>query len=390
MSDLITLKSRATAARDQFSISKKNEDWLFTDLMSLVDFDFDRNRPKQVAEDISSNFDSINCHTIKIHNGKLIKKIKNDEVIVTEIRTLGDLNEYHKQFLLNSLEKNILSATNLAGILNLISIKVENPSKPILIQYATADENQNSVATLVFIECVSDSRIIEEFQSSESDHSFANNATNIFVHKNAHLEHIKLTDISKQSSIYHNCEVNVNGYYSNTTINLCGKTARNDLTINLDKPQSNAKLNGLYSLSEKDHCDNFTVVNHNVPECESDELYHGILDHEATGVFTGKVHVKPDAQKSNAAQMHRSMLISDYANVHAQPQLEIYADDVKCAHGATIGQIDENMQFYLQSRGIDKENARKILIRSFAMQIIERIKCVALKSVLVNSIGDRL
>jgi Fe-S cluster assembly protein SufD len=157
------------------------------------------------------------------------------------------------------------------------------------------------------------------------------------------------------------------------TITTGGRITRNNLNIELRGKNCSARLNGLYVVSDESHIDNHSLVNHASPECYSNELYKGVLDGKAHGVFNGRIYVRRDAQKTNAYQSNKSLLLSDDAVMNSKPQLEIYADDVKCSHGATTGQLDPESMFYLRSRGIGEQQARALLTTAFAEEIVNNI-----------------
>lgn len=173
-------------------------------------------------------------------------------------------------------------------------------------------------------------------------------------------------------------------------IALGGELSRQDLSTRFDGPECSATMNGLYVLSARQHADFFTTVDHAQPSCASRQLFHGILDGASRGVFTGRVLVAPHAVGTDAAQANHNLILSRDAEVDTRPQLEIYADDVKCSHGATIGQIDENMLFYLRSRGLGAELARNLLIHGFAREVIEKIPLEALRTRLEEQIVARI
>jgi len=154
--------------------------------------------------------------------------------------------------------------------------------------------------------------------------------------------------------------------------------------------RSEAHLYGLYFQSGSSHIDNHTVVDNVMPNCFSNELYKGIMNDEATGVFNGKIFVRQDAQKTNAYQSNKNILLSDNASVNTKPQLEIFADDVKCSHGCTVGQLDEEALFYLQSRGISENTAKSLLVRAYAEDILEHIKLVPIHDYIEKLISKRL
>lgn len=151
-----------------------------------------------------------------------------------------------------------------------------------------------------------------------------------------------------------------------------------------------AHMYGLYLLTGKTHVDNHTLVDNTMPNCFSNELYKGVMDEKSTGVFSGKIFVRPDAQKTNAYQTNNNILLSDDATVNTKPQLEIFADDVKCSHGCTVGRLDEEALFYLRTRGISREHAQAMLLEAFAVSVVEQIKIEPLRKYAEQLIADRL
>ena len=169
-----------------------------------------------------------------------------------------------------------------------------------------------------------------------------------------------------------------------------GRLVRNDLSFHLLGSGAEVQLNGLYLADGKQHVDNHTTVEHAVPHCDSRETYRGILGGKASAVFNGRVHVHPDAQRTDAQQSNQNLLLTDDAIIHTKPELEIYADDVKCTHGATIGQLDREALFYLRSRGLAHDEARRMLVDSFAAEIVRRIGDEPLRDELTEAVVARL
>ena len=163
------------------------------------------------------------------------------------------------------------------------------------------------------------------------------------------------------------------GRFSIDTTTLYGLLVRNELNVSLAGPEAHAELNGMYLLDGNAHCDNHTYIGHDVPDCTSDELYKGIVAGKATGVFNGKVFVKQDAQRTRAYQSNANILHGDDARVFSKPELEIYADDVKCSHGCTIGRMDDQAIFYLRSRGVSEAEARRMMSHAFMTNVLDRI-----------------
>jgi Fe-S cluster assembly protein SufD len=174
------------------------------------------------------------------------------------------------------------------------------------------------------------------------------------------------------------------------TFCLDGTFTRNDLNLQLMEPNASTYLNGVSVLNEQQFADNHTVVDHLVPHCHSEELYKGVYDGRSVGVFNGKIYVRPRAQKTTAYQSNHSLLLSDRASVNAKPQLEIFADDVKCSHGATMGQLDEEAVFYLQARGIGADEARALMTYAFAAEVIERLPHEELRAYLEQRVATKL
>ncbi len=173
-------------------------------------------------------------------------------------------------------------------------------------------------------------------------------------------------------------------------VSLGGALARTDVNTVLDARGASCVLDGLYLAGDRQHVDHHTTIDHVRPHCSSRELYKGILDGHATGVFNGKVYVREDAQKSDAGQVNKNLLLSDSAIINTKPQLEIFADDVKCSHGATIGRLDEDALFFLRARGIGADEARRLLIHAFASEVVGRVTAAPVRARLEQLIGPRL
>lgn len=222
--------------------------------------------------------------------------------------------------------------------------------------------------------------------------SFLNEVTEIILKENANVTYYKLQDDNPTSVNIGGTTVTLEGksIFNSGTITLNGAMVRNNLNVILKAEYSEANFYGLYFTKDRQFVDNHTMVDHAVPNCESNELYKGIIDDKSTGVFNGKIFVKQDAQKTNAFQSNKNILLTKDATMNTKPQLEIFADDVKCSHGATIGQLEEEPLFYLRSRGIGEDSAKAMLLVAFAQDIIDYIKIDALKEYLSKAIEERL
>ncbi len=234
--------------------------------------------------------------------------------------------------------------------------------------------------------------VLDKFHTIGEHHSFTNAVSEWIIHENAQVKHYKVQQDGPQSFYIGTTQVHQSqdSVYSNTTISLDGGLIRNNLNILLDGSNIESNMYGLYMLQGKTHVDNHTIADHMKPHSLSNELYKGILEDHSTGVFNGKIFVRQDAQKTNAYQQNRNVLLSDSATINTKPQLEIWADDVKCSHGATTGGLDENAMFYLRSRGIPFEEARGLLIYAFANEIVDTIQEEPIRNYLEGQIRARL
>ena len=218
------------------------------------------------------------------------------------------------------------------------------------------------------------------------------NNVEITLAENAHLNYYKMENKSAESVLTNQIQVQQSRYsqfYSNVITFNAGKV-NNFLHVHLNEPFADAQLNGLYLVDKQQKICNEVKVWHHAPDCTSRQLYKGIVDDEAHATFNGHIVVQQDAQRTAAFQINKNIALTDEAHVHTQPFLEIYADDVKCSHGATVGQLDENALFYLRSRGICKKNARMLLMFAFANEVAQTVKIQALSERLSQMIQQRL
>ncbi|MBP9152532.1 MAG: Fe-S cluster assembly protein SufD, partial [Flavobacteriales bacterium] len=227
--------------------------------------------------------------------------------------------------------------------------------------------------------------------STAFDASLHNHVTEVFVGKNAHFEFNIVQEINQGNLVNITevvCERDAN--FTTNTFQLSGKLLRNNLNIRLKGENIGTHLNGFYMLNGTELFDNHTHVDHFEPNCNSNEIYRGILAGRSTGVFNGKVFVHRDAQKTNGYQSNNNILLSDEATMNSKPELEIYADDVKCSHGSTTGQLDEEAVFYLRARGLDEFGATALLLTAFAGDVLKAVSSEMLRSKLEQKIQDKL
>lgn len=267
--------------------------------------------------------------------------------------------------------------------------------KPIALYFigdSSTGQLTYQIRNLVVAHELSQLTVIEKFDTLGEHESFTNAVNEFAVDAAARVEYFKIENDSEKAYHISNTYASqaANSHFVANTLALNGAIVRNNLNIELDAEGCESYMNGLYVLKGKTHVDNHTVVDHKMPNSYSNELYKGIMDDRSKGVFNGKIFVRQDAQKTNAFQSNKNVLLSDNATVNTKPQLEIWADDVKCSHGCTTGQLDEDALFYLQARGIQKDKARAMLLHAFASDVLETIDNEAIKNYLESIITERL
>ena len=267
--------------------------------------------------------------------------------------------------------------------------------QPVYIYNITDARSVNILSQprcLVHITENAEMQLVETYATIGPGESFTNQVTEIIVEEGATLEYYKIQNDAAHTNQVSTTHIRQIGksYIHTVTVSLNGGIVRNNLNVILEAAHCEAHLYGLYFHKGQSHIDNHTVVDNVKPNCFSNELYKGIMNDSATGVFNGKIFVRQQAQKTNAFQSNKNILLSDSASVNTKPQLEIFADDVKCSHGCTIGRLNEEGMFYLRSRGLDEQMARSLLLHAFAIDILEHIKPEHIRSYIDNLIAERL
>ncbi len=253
---------------------------------------------------------------------------------------------------------------------------VEQPIHLLFVATAAAHPTVSHPRTLILAGENSQATIVESYAGPTNQVYFTNAVTEVVCAENAVVDHYKVQRESKAAYHIATMQVELAGgsNFSSHSIGLGGRLVRNDANAVLGGEGGECTLNGVYLGNDRQLIDNHTAIDHAMPHCNSHEVYKGILDSHARGVFNGKIFVRPDAQKTDAKQTNQTLLLSADAQVNTKPQLEIYADDVRCTHGATIGQLSADALFYLRARGINKSDARALLTYAFASDIVSRIK----------------
>jgi Fe-S cluster assembly protein SufD len=314
-----------------------------------------------------------------------------------KVLALSQMDEQERQVIGGTLplDNEVFNAFNTAyatdGIYIHVSAKMQIET-PIEITHITTGNNVlSNVRNVIVCEAFSKARILQQFVSENAADCFTNAVSEISVGQNAFLAIDKLQQES-DSCFHIATELVQQAKDSNFTINtitLNGGLVRNNLTIEVNGQNCETNLNGGYILKDNQHVDNHTIVDHKAPNCLSNELYKGVIDGKATAVFNGKVFVRKDSQKINAFQSNGNVLLSDDATVNSKPELEIYADDVKCSHGSTTGQLDEEAVFYLRARGISEKGARQLMVGAFVGEVFAKIENEAFTTKINATLAER-
>lgn len=385
----------------------KAEEYKFTPLAKTLEKGFGENlitTDQEVSQDfidqhIPADLDAYNVIFI---NGQLkqLPAVTESGLTITSLWDAyqNDPETILKQFgQLAKPENDAFLAWNTAFAKQGLYVKVDKHvtvTKPIMIYHFVGALKQNVMhnRNLMVVEASAQVSINESVKTEGDAPSFSNLASEIYVGQNARVEFTKVqNDVNTafqfgQTSVYQTRD----SHFKSNTITLNGAMIRNNVNITLDDENCEAHMYGIYLLKGKSHVDNHTVVDHRKPNSYSNELYKGIVDDKAKGVFNGKIFVRKEAQKTNAFQSNNNILLSDTATVNTKPQLEIWADDVKCSHGCTVGQMDEEAIFYLRARGIDEQSAKAMLLYAFSRDVLENISVTSLRSHLDQLVSDRL
>jgi Fe-S cluster assembly protein SufD len=388
----------------------RNEEWKYTNAAPIARTVFEPAPAVAAAPAVEfmakSPFAEMDCPRLVFVNGRLAADLSSLDSLAAEVKVMSlgkaiaDGSSQVEEHLARYADcaANPFAALNTAFIEDgaLIDIpKRLELAKPIYLLYVTLAGPKPTVThprNLILIGGESQATVIEGYLGFGDSAYLTNAVTEIAVGENSILEYVKLE--GESATAFHTATVKIhqarNASAHATTVALGARLAREDTTAALDGEGGEATLNGIYVLTGEQHVDNHTTLDHARPHCASRELYKGILDGKSTGVFNGKIIVRPDAQKTDSKQSNKNLLLSEEATINTKPQLEIYADDVKCTHGATVGQIDAEALFYLRSRGIGQLEARSLLTAAFANDVLDKIKYSRLRERLKEAVFERL
>ena len=295
-------------------------------------------------------------------------------------------------------QENAFTALNTALATDGVVVRVPDNStveQPVILRFIT-DARHKSIASqprnLITVGKNAEVMVTESYRTLGEKTSFVNVVTEIVLDRDARMQYYKVQNETEKAYHIGTAQVSQsdNSHFYSATVTLNGNFVRNNLNIVLNGQYAEAYMYGLYMPNGRQHVDNHTLVDHAMPNSYSNELYKGILDDNSTGVFNGKIFVRPDAQKTNAYQSCKNVVLSPGASMNTKPQLEIFADDVKCSHGTTTGQLNDEALFYMRSRGIPKDAARTLLLYAFSQDILSQIKIQSIREYLERVVTEKL
>ena len=388
--------------------SKKLENWKYTSLKNLLNTDYSvlpeinnvlefKNIKKYLIDDIDSYkiifVDGKYCSHLSetTHEGMDICILS---AALTQSKYELIIENYFNKIALKDGITSLNTAFSNEGVFIHIP-KNKFVEKPIqIIHFSTGNESSLMFQprNLVVVDENSQVQIIERHQSLSKNKVFTNSVTEIYADKKSIIDYYKIQNDNLQASLIDNTYVNQqrNSIFSMHTFSFGNELVRNNLNISQNDEFIETTIKGVTIIGDNQHVDHNTLIKHNKPNCNSHQDYKGIYDNKSTGVFNGKIIVEKQAQKTNAFQSNNNVLLSDKATINAKPQLEIYADDVKCSHGCTVGQLDKNALFYLKSRGIPEKEATALLMYGFANNILESVKIPEIKTRINHIIATKL
>jgi Fe-S cluster assembly protein SufD len=385
----------------------KHEEWKYTNLKRIVEKVYEQ--PTTVNTSTVEKYllplDGLQANVLVFVNGQYQPSLSNitPQAQVT-ILPLAEALQSHVELIKQHFgkyathSKDAFVAMNTAFAEQGVFIHVEAKTvatAPIYIQHLTDTRDQNVLVQprlLVIAERLSELTIVEKFRGLGQKSALNNVVREIIVEDNAHVKHYILqNELPTVSHINHTVVQQAsNSLYNNVTVSLNGEIVRNNLDIVIAGQNCESHLLGLYAPTGNTHIDNHTLVDHQQPNSYSNEMYKGLMDGKSVAVFNGKIYVRPHAQKTNAFQSNKNILLSEAASVNTKPQLEIWADDVKCSHGCTTGALDEEPMFYLRSRGVPEKEARALLMFAFVEDILNKITIPSLREHIENLMAERL
>jgi len=388
--------------------NKKLENWKYTSLKNLLNTDYtvlpEINNVLEFKNIKKYLIDDIDSYKIIFVDGKYCSHLSEtthegmDICILSAALTQSKYELIIENYFNKIALKDGITSLNTAFSNEGVFIHIPNNKfveKPIqIIHFSTGNESSLMFQprNMIVVDENSQVQIIERHQSLSKNKVFTNSVTEIYAEKKSIIEYYKIQNDNLQASLIDNTYVNQqrNSSFSMHTFSFGNELIRNNLNISQNDEFIETTIKGVTIIGDNQHVDHNTLIQHNKPNCNSHQDYKGIYDNKSTGVFNGRIVVNKQAQKTNAFQSNNNILLSDKATINAKPQLEIYADDVKCSHGCTVGQLDKNALFYLKSRGIPEKEANALLMYGFANNILKSVKIPEIKTRITNIIANKL
>ncbi|PIB33444.1 Fe-S cluster assembly protein SufD [Gaetbulibacter sp. 5U11] len=388
--------------------TKKDEAWKYTSLNSVLKHDYSL-FPKQdnalEYSDIKKYFlDDIDTYKIVFIDGKYSSNLSQTTHDGIDVCLMSSaLHKPKYQLIIENYFNKVAGKEGLTSLNTAFSKegayihipKNKVVAKPIqIVHFSTGNEAALMLQprNLIVVDENSHVQIIERHQSLTDNPVLTNSVTEIVANKRAIVDYYKVQNDNNNASLIDSTfvEQKRESHVSVHTFSFGGKLTRNNLNFYQNGEYMDSTLNGVTIIGDKQHVDHNTLVHHIEPNCESHQDYKGIFNDSSTGVFNGKVVVNKEAQKTNAFQSNNNILLSDKATINSKPQLEIFADDVKCSHGCTIGQLDESALFYMKSRGIPEKEAKGLLMYAFSNNVLKSVKIPELKQRITKIIANKL
>lgn len=400
---LIPLRDRAlTLIQEQELPSTKHEDWRFTDLRDLYQTQFTSNSASMLAADLAPFlWDGIR-HCVVFVNGHFCANLSTLDPLPNGLtfQSLESLDDQNRvQLGQQPGAGEIFTALNSATFQDVAALNVERNqhiSAPIHLLFITRANASNPVLSvpriLITVAENASVTLIEDYATLGDGATFTNAVTEISIRRNAQLHHTRIQREGKQSFHLGKSAISQarESRYNAVNLSLGGQLSRHTPEVTLQGEQAETVLDGLTLAAETQLADTHSTLAFTTSHCTAKQLHKCIIDDQARAVFNGKVYVPKAAQQTNAGQLSRNLLLSPKARVDTKPQLEIIADDVKCAHGATVSQLEEDAVFYLQSRGLDRESACDLLVEAFAAEILEKCPVPAMRQGLLRQVLDQI
>lgn len=415
LAELPWLADRRTLAKDAYCLmglpTVKQEAWKYTNLKDLRKLDLRLASGADVAlpERLPATVPDIDAYRIVLVNGRFSPELSDVAGLPDRVKLNGlaqAIEDAPDAFvdrigsLLSDIDEAVL-ALNTAYLADGFFLEIGRGvslDKPVhLVSLAVGGDEPLAFhpRNLIIAGEGSAATVLETHASADENvdgTTLSNSVTEILVEQGANLGHYKLQQ--EAESGYHLATVAVKledkAVYDNFVLQLGGGLARSDIRCLVDGSHAEARINGAYHGGEGQHLDNTTFIDHAKPDSQSREVYKGVLEGNGRGVFQGKILVRQNAQRTDGHQLNRALLLSPKAEIDSKPELEIYADDVKCSHGATTGDLNEDQLFYLQARGVEEETARKILVQAFMFDVLEEIQNLQVRDIFHTAIAAKL